>query len=373
MRFSREARRGFGRASVSLLAITMMTFGPIAAARAETSIDALMGASAEKVSNKELSEQRGGFVVNGMMFNIAVEQRQTVNGQLEVFSRLVANQNGWQQVAYHNPAAGPAGVAAGQGHPTAPGTGSTANGLNVAPQAPSSGAPLPTLAPPVASIADPSLGATSGGLNGGAVQSTGSGGTNAGAAILGGVELVVDAVTPPGLPNVTSAVANSVPGALGGTAPQAPQAPTIPGGSPGAIPGTDLANISGTGTPEPTTAGNATYSGSTNGSTVTAAASDTSSVPQSLGTSVMPASPGPQNVQILGGNQPLTNETVRRLLFGPSVVVNDKNNVVIQQYTSITVDISNFSSITGDAIRGQLAASIADLIRTQTANSLSGF
>jgi hypothetical protein len=78
-------------------------------------------------------------------------------------------------------------------------------------------------------------------------------------------------------------------------------------------------------------------------------------------------------VQILAGNQPLTNETVRRLLFGPTVVVNDKNNVVVQEYTSITVDISNFSSITADAIRGQLAASIADLIRTQTANSLSGF
>lgn len=362
MKFNREAKRGFGKASVSLLAITLMTFGPIAGARAESGIDELMGASAEKVSNQELAEQRGGFMIRGMLFNIALEKRKTVNGQLQYFSRLVADNHGWQETVWEHQAAAAKQV----------GPNSTANTANTAPQTPPSGAPAHAPTPPVATIAGASLPTSTGaGPSGGGTQSTAPGGPGAGAAILGGVELVVDAVTPPPVPDVTSVVANNLPDTLNGTAPQAPEAATIPGGSPAAIPGTELANASGTGSPAPLTTGDAPHSGSTN--PVTPGVSDVGEVPQSAGASVSPASHGSQNVQILGGNQPLTNETVRRLLNGPTVVVNDKNNVSIQEYTSITVDVSNFSSITADAIRGHLAASIADLIRTQTANSLSGF
>ena len=369
MKFSREAKRGFGKASVSLLAITLMTLGPIAGARAEQSIDELMGASAEKVSNKELAEQRGGFLVRGMMFNIAVEKRKTVNGELEYSSRLVADQDGWRETVYDNARSA---AAAGNDFHHGATQGSTGNNTNSAAGTPPSGNPVETPTFPVVATGDSSLGASNvSGLGGGAAPGTGSGGTDAGAAIMGGVELVVDAVSPPEVPDVTSAVANNVPDTSGGNAILAPQAPTIPGELSGAIPGTDVADVSGAGSlPLPTTE-NAAHAHPTNaGSAGVAGVGD---IPQSTGTSVMPAAPGHQNVQILAGNQTLTNETVRRLLFGPTVVVNDKNNVVIQEYTSITVDIANFSSITADAIRGHLAASIADLIRTQTANSLTGF
>jgi hypothetical protein len=322
-------------------------------------MDALMGSSAEKVSNAELAQQRGGFVVKGMMFHIAVEKRKSINGELEYASRLVADHDGWRETVHHgHRKAGEAAADAAQAAALA-GAASTANVVSTPPSSPAPNATSQATSAPVATI-DPSQVSTGAGLIAEGVQGATQGDPNAPAEILGGVELVVDAVIPVELPEGASGDPTQV-----ASAPAAPAAPSNAGTS---VPDTSLASAQGTGLPVP---GNTPFNDNTNATTGDNSGVQTS--PATAGASVTPASPVPGQVQFVSGNQPLTNETVRRMLFGPTVVINDKNNIVIQEWTSITVDITNFSSIHTNALRSQLASSIADLIRTQTLNSLSGF
>jgi hypothetical protein len=359
MKWSRETKRGFGKASVSLLAIALITFGPMATARAENEMDALMGGSAEKVSNAELAQQRGGFVVKGMMFHIAVEKRKSINGELEYASRLVADHNGWRETIQHGPRRAAEAAANAAQAAALTGPASTANGAGTPLRSPPANASSQTSGAPVATV-DPSQVSTGAGLIADGVQGATQGDPNAPAEILGGVELVVDAVIPTGGPDNVSGNPAQVAGP--------PASPTAPSNAETSVPDTSLANVQGTGQPSAPTVPSV---GNSNG--MTSGGNGIQDSPATAGASVAPESPGPGQVQFVSGNQPLTNETVRRLLFGPAVVINDKNNIVIQEWTSITVDITNFSSIHHDALRSQLASSIADLIRAQTLSSLSGF
>lgn len=372
-------RRVFGRASVSVAAIALLIFGPIATAHAETEIGDLMGPSAAKVSDAELSEQRGGFRVKGVMFNIAVDQMKTVNGQVEYASHLVADQHGWKQTVY-----GHSGLGGFNSHGNEQGGWhqedvTIENSSSAAPQTLTPTAPVQTVGDPVATHGDPiTSSAAPNGPVGGIPENTAPVDI-ASAAITGGVELAVGVgVLPsaPTLPDVTSAQTDIA--AAGADIPT-PQAPVIPPVVPPETPQVVAPATSGgtslvaTVSPVPPTQPQPDAGGGLSTNLSTAGAPGTTSTPHADSPSFIPPSPQPKNVQILAENQPLTNETVRNLLYGRTVVVNDKNNVVIQQTTSITVDITNFSSVYSDALGGQLARSIADLIRAQTTTSLIGF
>ncbi len=67
---------------------------------------------------------------------------------------------------------------------------------------------------------------------------------------------------------------------------------------------------------------------------------------------------------------PLDAALLRRMLFTPSVIVNEQSDAVIQEFTEVTVDIGNFSVVSSDALRERLASSIADQINTQVTFSL---
>lgn len=318
MRFGGVTRRSFGRASVSVSAILLMTFGPIAAARAQSEIEDLMGPAAEKVSNAELSDQRGGFYIKGMVFHIAVEKRKTINGELEYASRLVGGQNGWTETVETATKAASAAAASAAAIGEA-----YKNGPTQTPPAPTN--TTVTSAPANSG----SSGTPPGGL---------PGVTDNTSVILGGVDIDVSTETaPPDLPDVTPPSVSDPAPSVASTPPSKSEHPssTEPAGP-------SLPQLAGM---APTT--------------------EAASAPT--------PPPPPKKLQIVTSNEPLTNETVQRILYGPTVVINDKNNVVIQEFTQITIDVRNFTDLRADTLRGLMAASIADLIRRYTVNGLTNF